>query len=132
MSSDSDNGSNRAERISEAEHAVMEAVWECSPLTAAAVCDKVCAECDWTMPTVKTLLSRLVGKNAVATEPDGRRFLYSPLIERSAYVGTESKRLVERLFGGRAAPLFAHLAEAEALSDDDIAEIEALLKELKS
>lgn len=132
MSSDSDNGSNRAERISEAEHAVMEALWECSPLTAAEVCDKVCAERDWTMPTVKTLLSRLVGKNAVATEPDGRRFLYSPLIERSDYVGTESKRLVERLFGGRAAPLFAHLAEAEALTDEDIAEIEALLKELKS
>jgi predicted transcriptional regulator len=130
--SDSDNGTERAERISEAEHAVMEALWERSPLTAAEVCDKVCAERDWTMPTVKTLLSRLVGKNAVATEPDGRRFLYSPLIERSAYVGTESKRLVERLFGGRAAPLFAHLAEAEALSDEDIAEIEALLKELKS
>jgi predicted transcriptional regulator len=132
LMSDSENGTERAERISEAEHAVMEALWERSPLTAAEVCDKVCAERDWTMPTVKTLLSRLVGKNAVATEPDGRRFLYSPLIERSAYVGTESKRLVERLFGGRAAPLFAHLAEAEALSDEDIAEIEALLKELKS
>ncbi|HZF45492.1 MAG TPA: BlaI/MecI/CopY family transcriptional regulator, partial [Sphingomonadaceae bacterium] len=47
------------------------------------------------------------------------------------YVGGESRRLVDRLFGGRAAPLLAHLAEAEALSDDDIAEIEALLRELK-
>ena len=30
-----------------------------------------------------------------------------------------------------AAPLFAHLAESEALSDEDIAEIEHLLRELK-
>jgi predicted transcriptional regulator len=132
VSSDSDNGADKVERISDAEHAVMEALWERSPLTAAEVCDKVCAERDWSMPTVKTLLSRLVGKNAVATEPDGRRFLYSPLIERADYVGTESKRLVERLFGGRAAPLIAHLAESEALTDDDISEIEALLKELKA
>lgn len=132
MSSDSENSVDTAERISEAEHAVMEALWERSPLTAAEVCDKVCAKRDWSMPTVKTLLSRLVGKNAVATEPDGRRFLYSPLIERSDYVGTESKRLVERLFGGRAAPLFAHLAESEVLTEQDIAEIEALLKELKA
>ncbi|MGN6497180.1 MAG: BlaI/MecI/CopY family transcriptional regulator [Tsuneonella sp.] len=133
MSNDTDNNSaDTAERISEAEHAVMEALWERSPLTAAEVCDRVCTQRDWTMPTVKTLLSRLVGKNAVATEPDGRRFLYSPLIERSDYVGTESKRLVERLFGGRAAPLFAHLAESEALTEQDIAEIEALLKELKA
>lgn len=123
---------NRPERISEAEHAVMEALWEKSPLTAAEVCEKVCESRDWTMPTVKTLLSRLVVKQAVATEPDGRRFLYTPVIERVDYVGTESKRLVDRLFGGRAAPLFAHLAETEALSIEDIAEIEALLKELKS
>ena len=37
----------------------------------------------------------------------------------------------ERLFGGSAAGLFAHLAEQEALNDKDIEQIEQLLKELK-
>ena len=119
------------ERISEAEHAVMEALWEKSPLTAAEVCERVCDERGWSMPTVKTLLSRLVVKGAVATEPEGRRFLYRPLLERTTYVGGESRRLVDRLFGGRAAPLIAHLAETEVLSDEDIAEIERLLQELR-
>ena len=127
----SDENDLKSERISEAEHAVMEALWERSPLSAAEVCDRVCKERDWSMPTVKTLLGRLVAKGAVETEPDGRRFLYSPLIERAAYVGSESKRLVERLFGGRAAPLIAHLAENETLTEQDLAEIEALLKELR-
>ena len=120
-----------AERITEAEHAVMEALWRQSPLTAAEVCEDVCTERDWSLATVKTLLSRLVAKDAVSTEPDGKRFLYSPAIARADYLGGESRRLVERLFGGRAAPLFAHLAEEEALSDADIAEIEKLLDELK-
>ena len=120
-----------SERISDAEHAVMEALWGKSPLTAAEVCDAVCEQRGWSMPTVKTLLSRLVAKNAVATAPDGRRFLYTPLLERSDYVGGESRRLVDRLFGGRAAPLFAHLAQEEALTEDDLAEIEALLRELR-
>ena len=128
---DNDAGDHGAERISDAEHAVMEALWLRSPQTAAEVCDTVCKERGWSMPTVKTLLSRLVQKGALATQPDGRRYLYSPLIARSAYVGGESKRLVERLFGGRAAPLFAHLAQAEALTEDDIAEIERLLQEMK-
>ena len=119
------------DRISEAEHAVMEALWRSSPQSAAQVCDAVSSQRGWTMPTVKTLLSRLVAKNAVATQADGRRFLYTPLIERETYVGGESRRLVNRLFGGRAAPLFAHLAENEALSEDDIAEIERLLQELR-
>ncbi|PEQ11787.1 CopY family transcriptional repressor [Novosphingobium sp. PC22D] len=119
------------ERISEAEYAVMDVLWKHSPLSASDVCDKVCGERGWSLATVKTLLSRLVAKQALATQPEGKRFLYSPLIARADYVGTESRRLVDRLFGGRAAPLFAHLAQTEALTSDDIAEIEALLQELK-
>ena len=119
------------ERISEAEHAVMEVLWDRNPISAAEVCDAVCAERDWSIPTVKTLLSRLVQKQAVGTEPEGRKFLYRPLIARSDYVGGESRRLVDRLFGGRAAPLFAQLAESEALTDDDLSEIEALLREMR-
>ncbi|MES2700700.1 MAG: BlaI/MecI/CopY family transcriptional regulator, partial [Pseudomonadota bacterium] len=111
--------------------AVMEALWQRSPQTAAEVCDTVCGTRGWTMPTVKTLLARLVTKGVLATQPDGRRFLYTPLVARNAYVGTESRRLVDRLFGGRAAPLFAHLVENEALSEQDIAEIEHLLRELR-
>jgi predicted transcriptional regulator len=125
------NSEAGSERISEAEYAVMEALWLRSPQTAAEVCDTVCEERGWSMPTVKTLLSRLVAKGALATEPDGRRFLYTPLLERQTYVGGESKRLVQRLFGGRAAPLFAQLAENEALTEEDIAEIERLLREMK-
>ena len=125
-----DNEPDAGERITEAEHAVMEALWERAPLSATEVAEEVGEARGWTLPTVKTLLSRLVAKGAVGTEPDGRRFLYSPLLERDDYVGGESRRLVDRLFGGRAAPLFAHLAEAEALSDDDIAEIERLLREM--
>jgi BlaI family penicillinase repressor len=126
-----DQADDPGERISDAEHAVMEALWRQSPLTAAEVSDKVARDRGWSLATVKTLLSRLVAKKAVATEPDGRRFLYSPTIERTDYVGGESRRLVDRLFGGRAAPLVAHLVEAEALSADDIAEIERLIRELR-
>jgi len=120
------------ERITEAELTVMDVLWERPRRTAAEVCDEVCACRGWSLATVKTLLSRLVQKGALAAEPDGRRFLYTPLIARAAYVGGESRRLVDRLFGGSAASLVAHLAETEALSEDDLAEIAALLKELRA
>jgi predicted transcriptional regulator len=120
------------ERISEAEHAVMEVLWEDSPLTAQEVVERIPAERGWSANTVKTLLGRLLAKRAIAHEADGRRYLYRPLIARERYVAGESRRLMDRLFGGRLAPLVAHLAERDELSDDDIAEIEALLKGLKS
>jgi BlaI family penicillinase repressor len=118
------------DRISESEHAVMEALWAASPLSATDVAEAVAAR-DWSLATVKTLLSRLVAKQAVATAPQGKRFLYTPLLARTDYLGGESQRLVNRLFGGSVAGLFAQLAEAEALSEADLTEIEALLRELK-
>ncbi|MEH6714314.1 BlaI/MecI/CopY family transcriptional regulator [Parasphingorhabdus flavimaris] len=119
------------ERISDAEHAVMEVLWKRAPLTATEVADQVVQQKDWSLQTVKTLLSRLAAKAVVGTERDGRRFLYSPLVERDDYLTGVSRNFVDRLFGGKVMPLVAHLAEADELSADDIREIEELLRELK-
>ncbi|ODP39332.1 BlaI/MecI/CopY family transcriptional regulator [Sphingomonas turrisvirgatae] len=120
------------ERISDAEHAVMEVLWDDAPLTANDVAERVAPARGWSANTVKTLLGRLLAKNIIAADEDGRRYLYRPMVERGDYVEGESRRLIDRLFGGKLTPLVAHLAERDALTDDDIAEIEALLKEIKS
>ncbi len=120
-----------ADRISSAEHEVMEVLWRDSPLTAAEVAERVPATRAWSIRTVKTLLSRLLAKGALAHEEEGRRYLYRPAVAREDYVAQESRRLLDRLFGGRLTPLVAHLAERDDLSARDIAEIEALLKALK-
>ncbi|WP_345170163.1 BlaI/MecI/CopY family transcriptional regulator [Sphingomonas daechungensis] len=119
-------------RISDAELDLMEVLWaDSEPLTSGEVAERLESR-GWSLATIKTMLGRLVAKGAISHREDGRRFLYSPAIEREAYVGSESRRFVERLFGGRLSPLVARLAEEDALSDEDITAIEALLKELKS
>ena len=119
-------------RISEAELEIMEALWRRAPRTAAEVAEDVSADKGWSLQTVKTMLTRLHDKGAVDHVTEGRRFLYSPLVARKDYVKSESQRFVDRLFGGKVMPLVAHLAERDALSDDDIAEIEQLIRDLKS
>jgi BlaI family transcriptional regulator, penicillinase repressor len=121
-----------AERISDAEHAVMEVLWDESPLTAQDVAERVPGERGWSANTVKTLLGRLLAKNAIAHQEEGRRYLYRPLVAREDYVAGESQRMIDRLFGGRLTPLVAHLAERDQLTAQDIAEIEAILQDLKS
>ena len=120
------------ERIGEAEHAVMEVLWDEAPLTAAEVAERVPQDRGWSIRTVKTMLSRLSAKGVLVHEEDGRRYLYRPAVAREDYVAQESGRLLDRLFGGRLTPLVAHLAERDRLSDADIAEIEKLLRELKA
>ena len=121
-----------AERISGAEHEIMEVLWRESPLTAVEVAERVPAEKGWSIRTVKTLLSRLLGKGILNHDEAGRSYLYRPAVRREDYVAEESGRMIDRLFGGRVTPLVANLAERERLTDKDIAEIEALLKALKS
>ncbi|MCC7394880.1 MAG: BlaI/MecI/CopY family transcriptional regulator [Sphingomonadaceae bacterium] len=118
------------ERISESELAVMDVVWSSAPITANAVADALVAYRDWSLQTVKTLLARLVVKGALSTEQDGRRFLYRPLIAREDYRAREGRRFVDRLFEGRVSPLVAQLAEQEALSDSDIAELKMIIDRL--
>lgn len=121
-----------ADRISEGEQAVMEVLWADAPLTATEVAERIPADRGWSERTVKTMLGRLLGKGALVHEEDGRRYLYRPAVERAAYASRETRRLADRLFGGRAAPLVAHLAAGDGLTDQDIAELEALLKDLKA
>jgi BlaI family penicillinase repressor len=120
------------ERIAEGEYAVMEVLWQQAPLTAAEVAERVPADRGWSLATVKTMLSRLLAKGLLSHEEEGRRYLYQPAIEREDYVAEESGRMIDRMFAGRVTPLVAQLAARDRLSPADIAEIEALLKELKS
>jgi BlaI family transcriptional regulator, penicillinase repressor len=120
-----------ADRVSEAELQLLAALWDRAPQSATELADSVGGANGWTLATVKTLIARLVQKGAVAAEADGRRFLYTPLLARDAVVAQESERLVDRLLGGRVSPLVAHLAAREALSAEDIAEIEEIIRGLK-
>ena len=120
-------------RISDAELEVMEVLWASdSPLTATEVAERIGGHRGWSLATIKTMLSRLTAKGAIGYREEGRRYLYSAAVARDSYVGKESRRFVDQLFGGRLSPLIARLAEEDALDEEDIAAIEAILKELKS
>ena len=120
-------------RISDAELHVMEALWAAGgPLTATEIASRIGQDRGWSLATVKTMLSRLTAKGALSHREEGRRFLYSPAIQRDSYVGSESRRFVDLLFGGRLSPLVARLAQEDALDEEEIAAIEAILKELKA
>ncbi len=117
-------------RISEAEAVVMQVLWSDHPLSADEVMARLPGGNEWAEATVKTLLNRLLNKGAIAAEKEGRRYLYSPLVQRDAWVLEESRSLIDRLFDGRVAPLVAHFSQHRKLSTEDVAELRRLLEEL--
>jgi predicted transcriptional regulator len=116
--------------ISDAEAVVMQVLWERHPLGAEEVFAALAGHGGWAEPTVKTLLNRLLNKGAIRADKQGRRYLYTPLLAREQWVQQQSEGLLERLFGGRVAPLVAHFSERGKLSDADIAELKRLIQEI--
>lgn len=109
----------------------MELLWEESPRTSQEIVAILESARGWKRATVVTLLARLTAKGALAAEPQGNRFLYSPAVERSACVAKETRSFLDRMFGGALQPLVAHVAEHHALTKKDIAELKALLNDIK-
>lgn len=119
------------ESISEAESAVLAVLWEKGTATAEDVMAAVAKPRDWQESTVKTLLGRLLKKGAVRAEKDGRRFIYSPTLAREEWLSRESESLLDRLYGGRVAPLVAHFSRHRKLSKRDIRELKRVIGELE-
>ena len=115
-------------RISDAEWAVMGAVWERHPVTAQEVALAL-ADRGWSDRTVKTLLSRLVKKGALGFEAEGKRYRYHPLVERDACLRAEGHSLLERTAGGAASPVLTLFLERADLSPAEIDELRRLLDE---
>jgi BlaI family transcriptional regulator, penicillinase repressor len=118
-------------RISDSELQLLQLLWDDSPLGAAELAERIPDSLCWSLATVKTLLSRLAAKGAITAEPQGRRFLYRPAVERESVAARQADRLVDRLFGGRVSPLVAQLAEQREIDPDDLAELEELVRRLR-
>lgn len=108
----------------------MQYLWDHDVATASEVFAALGPANDWSEATVKTLLNRLKNKRAITAEPDGRRYLYRPLIERDAWVLEQSTHLIDRLFDGRLAPLVSHFSSHGKLSKRDLDELRELIERL--
>ena len=77
--------------------------------------------------TVRKIFERLEGKGAVErVRRDGAAWVYRSAVAPTPVIQREIRRFLDGLFNGSAGPLVAHLAEMDALSLEDLKEIEKL------
>jgi BlaI family penicillinase repressor len=83
----------------------------------------------WQPTTVQTLINRLVQKGALGRRKEGREFVYAPLVSQDYCTHAVSRSFMDRVFGGRLAPLLATFIEHQECSPDDLAELKKLLED---
>jgi BlaI family transcriptional regulator, penicillinase repressor len=116
-------------KISDTEWEIMRVVWERHPISAREIIQRLAAaDSTWHPKTARTLLARLVRKKALGFKPEGRIYVYEPLVSERQCVLAASDSFLERFFGGSLKPLLAHFVERRRLTRKDLDELRRMLE----
>ncbi len=117
-----------AERIADSELEIMRVLWDAkTALPVAEIRKAICTKTGWESSTAKTLLYRLQSKGVVAQE---RRevYYYYPCITEDEYNEYTTQTLIDKLYKGSAKNLVASFISSRKLSNDDITELQNILR----
>lgn len=115
--------------ITDSEWLIMSEFWRCGEATAKEITSVLEARQDWKLTTVQTLINRLVKKRALGRRKEGREFIYHALVNQEHCSHAASRSFMDRVFGGKLAPLLATFIAREDCSPEDIAELKRLLED---
>jgi len=123
---------NRNPELTEAEWAIIQAVWENEPCAAPTVQEKLETRKDWNYSTVKTLMDRMVAKGLLTTERIRNLILYRSAITKVQAQKGEIMRAVKRAFDGALTPMMQFMLDEHKLSQKQLAELESLIRKRRN
>ena len=113
--------------LSDAEWEVMKIVWQKQSCATRDVYLVAGEKFGWTPSTVRTLLSRLVEKKFVQTEPIGNCLVYRPVQSFTKSLFKAADDLLDKTLAGKAGPLLSYMVKKSNLTEADKAELRTLL-----
>ena len=116
-------------KISESEWLVMRVLWSNGALTANEVVKKLTGQTKWKPKTIKTLITRLMKKEAIEFKKEGRKYRYYAAVSEAKCVGAQRRSFVRRVYGGTMKPMLAAFLEDADLSAEDILELKKILEQ---
>ena len=116
-------------RFGRMQHRIMQFLWDRGEASARDLTDALNREAPVAHSTVQTLLRKLERKGAVDHKVQERTFVFFPLVEQHKAWRSATQEFLERVFGGSAAGLVAHLLEHEKIPRKELEEIKKLIGE---
>ena len=116
-------------RLSEAEWQVMKALWRCQPATVRELIEHLPPDVGWAYTTVKTMLTRLEGKQAVSERKVKNVSVYEALVTTQAARGSAWSTFLNQAFDGAMTPLLHFLVRERKLTRKQRRELAQLLEE---
>ena len=117
--------------LTEAEWAIIKAVWENEPCAAPTIQEKLHKQTEWAYSTVRTLMDRMVTKGLLTAEKIRNLTLYRSAVSRQQAQRGELLYALKNAFNGALSPMVQCLLETSDLSAAELAELETLIKAKK-
>jgi BlaI family transcriptional regulator, penicillinase repressor len=117
--------------LTEAEWAVIKAVWDKEPCTAPEIQQKLERQTAWTYSTVRTLMDRMAAKGLLSAEKVRNLTLYRSAVTRRQAQRSELLYALKHAFNGALTPMVQCLLDTGDLTAAELAELESLIKAKK-
>src|SRR5213082_669898 len=117
--------------LTEAEWTIIKAVWQHEPCAAPTIQEKLHKKTDWTYSTVRTLMDRMVAKGLLTAEKLRNLTLFRSAVTRQQAQRGELLYALKHAFNGALTPMVQCLLDTNKLKPEELAELEALIKEKK-
>ena len=109
--------------LGDLQHAIMTVLWGRGEATTAEVHAALLAERGLALTTIATMLRKMEDKGVVRHRTEGRQFVYRPAVTEDEVRESMVGELVERLFGGDAKALVAHLVSEHEIDATELAKL---------
>ena len=117
--------------LSKAEYDILRILWKHGKQSVREVHDKLYETSGWAYTTTKTMMDRMISKKLLARESFHGIFIYKPLITRPAGLARLVQFFADRVLELDTSSVVAMFTKSEAISPQEIEELEALLKNEK-
>ncbi len=117
--------------ISDSEWEVMNLLWDQAPQTSTELINQLEETQNWKPTTVKTLLARLVEKEAVRYTVQGKSYLYEPAVSKDTCLKSKSDLFLKKYHGGRLKSLIASFVDCEPIDSETLDALKKLLESQK-
>ena len=117
--------------LTDAEHRIMEIVWQKGAATVADVADALAGEDGTAYTTILTMMRILRDKGYLTCRKSGRAHIYTPKVDRDTAARKAVRQLLSKFFAGSPGELVLSFLREEEISPQELDELKSKIRDSK-
>lgn len=119
-------------KISDSEWEVMKIIWQNNSITSTKIINELQEKTNWKASTIKTLINRLLNKEAISFTKEGKEYYYFSIVSEEECIREESDSFLNKVFNGSLNSMVVNFVKSQKLTRDEINELKSILENSQS